>query len=432
MNIKEVMNSVKVKIREDALDQKIYSDAIDEDGNQYIDIVMEGGGVLGVALIGYLYTLEEAGIRFGSIGGTSAGSIAAMLLAASGAPSERKSEKIIDLIANMPISSFVDGKQDGDNDPRKFIDQIMHYFKSKDANVFYTAFKAYQIKDNIEMMMGLNRGNKFQAWMESKLNNFGVRNTSELYNKMHTPPPGYQRRIENNRHYEDQIKAGEVSVTNNQFGVITADVSSEMRVEFPKMAELYWDDLDNINPAIFVRCSMSIPLFFKPYKISGHGLGGIRLNKWNLNSETKSIASSKNFPPDYFYFVDGGVISNFPIDIFHKAGFVPTKPTFGVKLQLDDRLTNINNIPDYLAAIFDTARHAIEHEFIKNNKDYTNLVSYIDTGDVGWLNFDMGDEDKTKLFTYGTEAALAFLRNFKWDDYKDIRKELLKSSLATL
>ncbi|MFQ2704535.1 hypothetical protein ACK3ZF_16740 [Aeromonas caviae] len=60
MNIKEVMNSVKVKIREDALDQKIYSDAIDEDGNQYIDIVMEGGGVLGVALIGYLYTLEEA------------------------------------------------------------------------------------------------------------------------------------------------------------------------------------------------------------------------------------------------------------------------------------------------------------------------------------------------------------------------------------
>ncbi|MBL0588145.1 patatin-like phospholipase family protein [Aeromonas caviae] len=179
MNIKEVMNSVKVKIREDALDQKIYSDAIDEDGNQYIDIVMEGGGVLGVALIGYLYTLEEAGIRFGSIGGTSAGSIAAMLLAASGAPSERKSEKIIDLIANMPISSFVDGKQDGDNDPRKFIEQIMHYFKSKDANVFYTAFKAYQIKDNIEMMMGLNRGNKFQAWMESKLNNFGVRNTSE-------------------------------------------------------------------------------------------------------------------------------------------------------------------------------------------------------------------------------------------------------------
>ncbi|MGE6224255.1 patatin-like phospholipase family protein [Aeromonas media] len=432
MNIQEIMNSVKGIIRLDALDKKTYSDAIDEDGNQYVDIVMEGGGVLGVALIGYLYTLEEAGIRFGSIGGTSAGSIAAMLLAACGSPSERKSEKIIDLIADMPISSFVDGKQDGDEDPQEFIDQIMRYFKNKDANVLHTAFKAYKVKDNIEMMMGLNRGDKFQAWMESTLNSFGVRNIAELYHKMHTSPIGYQRRIKNNKHYEDQIKAGEVSVTNNQFGVITADVSSEMRVEFPKMAGLYWDDLDNINPAIFVRCSMSIPLFFKPYKVSGHGLGGIRLNKWNLNSETKSIASSKNFPPDYFYFVDGGVISNFPIDIFHKADFVPTKPTFGVKLQLDDRLTNIKNTPDYLVAIFDTARHAIEHEFIKNNKDYTNLVSYIDTGSVGWLNFDMSSEDKTKLFKYGTEAALAFLRNFKWDDYKDIRKGLLKSSLATL
>lgn len=431
MNIKEVMNSVKEKIRLDALDQKIYSDAIDEDGNQYVDIVMEGGGVLGIALIGYLYTLEEAGIRFGSIGGTSAGSIAAMLLAACGSPSERKSEKIINLIADMPISSFVDGKQDGDNAPREFIDQIMRYFKNKDANVLHTAFKAYKVKDNIEMMMGLNRGDIFQKWMESTLNNFGVRTTVELYNKMRTSPIGYQRRIENNKHYEDQIKAGKVSVTNNQFGVITADVSSEMRVEFPRMAGLYWDELDNINPAIFVRCSMSIPLFFKPYKVSGHGLGGIRLSKWSLNSETKSIANSKNFPPDYFYFVDGGVISNFPIDMFHKVGVVPTKPTFGIKLQLDDRLTDIKNTPDYLAAIFDTARHAIEHEFIKNNKDYTNLVSYIDTGDVGWLNFDMSDEDKTKLFTYGTEAALAFLRKFKWDDYKYIRKGLLKSSLAT-
>ncbi|MFQ2370730.1 hypothetical protein ACK306_03780 [Aeromonas caviae] len=54
MNIKEVMNSVKVKIREDALDQKIYSDAIDEDGNQYIDIVMEDGGVLGKVRISIL------------------------------------------------------------------------------------------------------------------------------------------------------------------------------------------------------------------------------------------------------------------------------------------------------------------------------------------------------------------------------------------
>lgn len=37
--------------------------------------VMEGGSVLGIALTGYTYVLQQAGIRFLGIGGTSAGSI---------------------------------------------------------------------------------------------------------------------------------------------------------------------------------------------------------------------------------------------------------------------------------------------------------------------------------------------------------------------
>ena len=54
---------------------RIVSDTVDEAGHQYVDLVMEGGGVLGIALLGYTYALEEAGIRFLSIAGTSAGSI---------------------------------------------------------------------------------------------------------------------------------------------------------------------------------------------------------------------------------------------------------------------------------------------------------------------------------------------------------------------
>ena len=32
---------------------KEFSEVIDDEGNQYVDLVMEGGGVLGVALVGY-------------------------------------------------------------------------------------------------------------------------------------------------------------------------------------------------------------------------------------------------------------------------------------------------------------------------------------------------------------------------------------------
>ena len=43
---------------------KPFSDIIDDDGHQYVDVVMEGGGVLGIALVGFTYVLEQVGIDF--------------------------------------------------------------------------------------------------------------------------------------------------------------------------------------------------------------------------------------------------------------------------------------------------------------------------------------------------------------------------------
>jgi predicted acylesterase/phospholipase RssA len=75
---------------------------------------MEGGGVLGVALVGYAYVLEEMGVRFLRVGGTSAGSINAVLVAGLGTLEQRKSERIIEELANMssPGSGQVEGMLD--------------------------------------------------------------------------------------------------------------------------------------------------------------------------------------------------------------------------------------------------------------------------------------------------------------------------------
>ena len=45
-------------------------------------------------------------------------------------------------------------------------------------------------------------------------------------------------------------------------------------------------------------------------------------------------------------------MSNFPIDLFHVHGRVPTAPTFGVKLQYDERRRAIDGPVDLLGAIF--------------------------------------------------------------------------------
>lgn len=63
------------ELRTKELHRRAYSDALDGEGHQYVDLVMEGGGVLGVALLGYIHVLEQAGLRFVSLGGASAGSI---------------------------------------------------------------------------------------------------------------------------------------------------------------------------------------------------------------------------------------------------------------------------------------------------------------------------------------------------------------------
>ncbi|ULA69192.1 MAG: hypothetical protein LZF62_410148 [Nitrospira sp.] len=103
--------TVKTAVRDaqTASKGKHISDIVDGNGFQYVDFVMEGGGVLGIALTGYTYVLEQAGIRFLGIGGTSAGSINALMIAALGPPEEAKSERLLKILAGMPMASFIDG-----------------------------------------------------------------------------------------------------------------------------------------------------------------------------------------------------------------------------------------------------------------------------------------------------------------------------------
>lgn len=54
--------------------------------------VCAGGGLLGIAHVGFVCILEEAGVRFRGIGGTSAGAINAIILAASRKDDKGKSD----------------------------------------------------------------------------------------------------------------------------------------------------------------------------------------------------------------------------------------------------------------------------------------------------------------------------------------------------
>lgn len=380
----------------------IISDVIDDKGHQYIDLVQEGGGVLGIALLGYTYVLEQMGIRFLSLGGTSAGAINSLLIAACAKPEEPKSTMLLNILANKNLSDF----EDGDDDAKSFINALV----SKDTGIFKLMLKGAKVIDNFKEDMGLNPGEAFHQWLTETIASFGIHDNEDLERKMNELPESIRFRAERT----DVINDPAVKI-NSDLAIIAAEINTETKIEFPRMRELFYENTDRVNPADYVRASMSIPMFYQPYTIENLPNGEESITNW------KRIVYHRGGPPKKAMFVDGGVMSNFPIDVFHRVG-LPTRPTFGVKLGLE-RVSNndVNSISKLIACCFDAARNLRDFEFISKNPDYKKLVSFIDIGNHNWLDFEISDEDKVDLFRRGAQAAKSFLENFDWEEYKSVR-----------
>lgn len=392
------------RMKNDKIDQMQFSDLLDSTGNQYVELVQEGGGVLGVALIGYTYVLEQMGIRFFSLAGTSAGSINAMLLAGLGDVSKPKSEKVIDVLVNKNLYDFVDG----DDDSKDFIKALVE--KAKRVKMIW---KGWQVIDELFDDLGLNPGDDFRNWLAQFLENNGIKSVADLNASFEKIPsnlvirPGIPKTL-------DGLKP--------RIAIISADLTTETKVEFPRMASLYWSNPESENPALFVRASMSIPYFFSPLQIENIPQGPVAQQNWD---DTVRFTGAL---PETCFFVDGGILSNFPIDVFHKQNSVPRMPTFGIRLGDNRNMANkISNPTNLFGAMFNSSRHLHDYDFLLKNPDYSLLIEKIDIGDHDWLNFGISDDEKLDLFKRGAIAADRFLRQFDWSNYKKIRKQLINN-----
>ena len=389
----------------------IFSDVIDKAGNQYVDLVQEGGGVLGIALLGYTYVLEQLGIRFIKLAGTSAGAINTVLMAAAGKPQMNKSEKIIEFVANKDFYDFVDG----DSDAKKFIRAI-----NKEAGSLTLAYRGVQVLDNLKEDLGLNPGQHFFEWLKEVIANFGIQTTQDLIDQLNDLPEEVHHIL--GQRSPRQHKAAGVATW--PIAIIAADVTTETKVNFPTMANLYFHEPTKINPAYFVRASMSVPIFFSPLRIEEIPDSPKHKLAW------KDLTNYIGPHPEKVYFVDGGVMSNFPIDVFHVHDRVPQRPTFGVKLGLDrDHLNDVDqmNYFSLISATFNAARNIRDNDFINSNPDYEKLVAHIDTGEHNWLDFTLSKEAKLDLFRRGAQRAAEFLVTFDWKSYQGLRRNKLFS-----
>lgn len=395
-DVKACLNKLKSDFKD-----KIFSDVVDDAGHQYVDLVMEGGGVLGIALVGYTYALEETGLRFRSVGGASAGAINAMLMAGLGPPEEAKSIKAIGLLGDLDLSTFVDG----DSDVKDLVESYL-----EGSGKIKLLWKGVQVLDTLNENLGLNPGGAFYGWISQAMLRAGVPTNAKLAQRMATVPAGFRHRSGEPLPFQG---------TGARLALVSADVSTETKVEFPKMAPMYWPDPDKADPALFVRASMSIPFFFYPLRVGG--LPQIP----QVKEHWEALANYTGDLPDMATFVDGGIMSNFPIDLFHAYSRVPVAPTFGAKLGLDSRVHHKIQSPFQLGgAVFASASHCLDYDFITRHPDYNKLVTWIDTGGHNWLNFYMPTQDKIDLFHRGVLAGAKFLKTFDWEAYKTLRGKM--------
>ncbi len=217
------------------LKSKIFSDVIDDEGLQYVDLVQEGGGVLGIALVGYTYILETAGIRFFHLAGTSAGAINTLILAGIDHINKPKSQLVLDELAKQDLFEFVDGDPKLKAIIQKVIDGTP--FKKLLGKL---VFNLRKIKKAIFINLGLNPGIKFELWLEGVLQNSPnqIKTIEDLQEKRSKKyfPNGIRHR-----------ESGPIADERALIHIITADITTQTKVQFPMMTKLYWGEIIKAN-----------------------------------------------------------------------------------------------------------------------------------------------------------------------------------------
>jgi NTE family protein len=462
-NHPEVLDCIQQLNSEFAKEKRAFvvSDVYDDEGNQYVNLVQKGGGVLGIALVGYTYILEKMGVRFVRLAGTSAGAINTALMTVIGEKKDAKSLSILKSICDLDFFNLVDGHPAARWAIKKFIthedfsvkvsrwlktviitaiallifdfillglqhkDLILSvgtkvlfvftgiYFTIAGIIIFYFGRLLKRLKNS---GFGINPGNFFYDWIKKLLIANGVVKVSDLNRKASTLPKLYLR-SENPESIDTLV--GDVTF-------IASELVTQNKIQFPVMCNLFREEaeIDTLQPAGFIRASMAIPVFFESYFI----------NKIpNTSPEVKKawmdILNEPN-PPAEVRFVDGGILSNFPINIFYNPKVaVPRLPSFGIDLddsKPENKATNAIHwsIGGYFGRMFNTIRYYYDKDFLLKNKFYEKGIGKIPLSDFNWLNFFLKDEDKINMFVLGAKAATKFLIDFNWEDYKNNRIEM--------
>ena len=336
------------------------------------DLALEGGGVKGIAIVGAVSVLAEAGYRFQRVAGTSAGAIAATLIAAISK-------------ARKPMSSLK-GYLDSLSFMKFMPEGKIHHFLDHHLGKAGGALSDATI---LSHQMGLYPGDYLAEWLSPILqDDLGIRTFADLKITL-AEDPGMS--LPESRRY--------------RLVVHTSDITRGELARLPWDYNYYGQDRDTQEVVPAVRASMSIPFFFEPVTFTALAAdvavprpgGGSIITHYDGGTVT---------------WVDGGMLRNFPIDAFARMdGAPPRWPTIGIKLS---SLQTSFGASKAAASTFHVARSCLGtmmNEWDAYNVDESTAARtiFVDNAGLTATDFDLTTAQQNQLFLNGVDAATAFL-----------------------
>ena len=323
-----------------------------------VDLVFEGGGVKGIALVGALEALEQHGFVAQNMAGASAGAIVAVLYAAGYTPGE-----LYEILKRLEFRDFLD--------------------KGWEDRVLGVSYPLSILKDQ-----GIYEGDVFREWLADLLAARGKHTFGDLVHPDHSDDPRFRHRAQ----------------------VVVSDLTARRMLVLPRDSERFLGvDPDELSIAEAVRMSMSIPIFFEPVAFTVEKDGDDRILGEHVLVDGGMLS---NFPVHVFD-VDGE--PDWPT-----FGLLLTEPE--ARASEGREITGVKPAQGPVAKTLDYAKSVLETLLEAHDRMYLEAADFartipIDSLGVKTTEFDLGDADKDALYESGRRAAEAFLQGWSFDAY---------------
>ena len=168
-----------------------------------------------------------------------------------------------------------------------------------------------------------------------------------------------------------------------------SDLSRRRLVRIPWDLESYGVNPDEFSVAHAVRASSAIPFAFQPVRVSGA--------TW----------------------VDGGLLSNFPVELFDRSDGQGRWPTFGIRLTAQAGMPSTRTVRGPLSLAFAALETLISDQDSAYIDDPCTVrrTIFVPADSVLPLDFDLPEKEQKALYDRGVQAAQQFLETWNYTDY---------------